>query len=374
MATDGIWIFVDDKKDEASAFAAELARSGLIKVEVLWPAEAREQLLQKMRNPEGVLMDVDLSAIAGEFGTGPGLAQDVRTKQKAKGACEFPIVRFSAAEPLSKNVFGDPSSEDLFELKILKDDVKNCRDEVISQLVGLSEVYAALIELSATPVSAELALQELFGVDQEVFSRWGHDGLSAKILTGARHAAHVAAGAFCRLFLAPYGLLIDIRLLAIRLGVDLNASGKSWDGLLPLLEQAKYRGVAHSHFPRWWARGVEEWWYKSIDKSGPLAGKTAAQRVELLTKSTGIEGLAALQGPAGEPTFRPWRFCRLGLEESPVTYLPVDPANSVRLTTQSDFPSWIEPNCASLKLALRARDDHRLNQKDIERLRQKHKV
>jgi hypothetical protein len=319
-------------------------------------------------------MDVDLSAIPNELGTGPGIAQDIRTKQKAGLACEFPIVRFSAADPLARNVFGDPSSEDLFELKILKDDVPQNRNLIVAQLAGVTEVYEAIIQLAENMDKAEDVLVNLFGADAETLGKWSHEGLTAKVLTGASFAPHVAAGAFCRLFLVPYGILIDDRLLAIRLGLNMEASGAAWSAVLERCQSFIYKGAAGKYFLRWWSRGLDEWWFNHVDKGGPLAGRTVAERVELLSRATGIEQLIPLSDLPAHENFRPWRFCRLALEASPAQYIPVDPAESVRITAQSDFPPWVEAYSASAKLALRAREDQRLNKKDLDRLRRKYKV
>jgi CheY-like chemotaxis protein len=374
MRDERAWVFVDDLHEEAKIFAEALQSTGLVKVEVMTPAEARVAFLKDKREPAGVLMDVDLSSIAGEFGTGPGIAQDIRTKQKAGTACEFPIVRFSAAEPVARNVTGDPSSDDLFELKILKDDVRGRLETVASQLVGLREVYDYLISCAVNLDRGEENLLALFGVCPERFPSWVHEGLKAKILSGVTHAPHVAAGAYFRLFLIPAGLLIDQSILALRLGVDIAASGRAWEQLVSTLDPIKYVGAGGHFFERWWSRGVDDWWFSNIDKSGPLSGKTVDERVKLIADATRVAGLIPIASNALPADTRFWRFCKLGLENNPPDYFPVDPADSVRLTAQVDLPSWIEPFSASPKMAFRKKNDPRLNQKDLARLQKKYKA
>lgn len=65
MANDGAWILIDDAEAEAQSFADSLSAKGGIAVEVLKPAEARSMLLSGERHPAGILVDVDLSSIAG---------------------------------------------------------------------------------------------------------------------------------------------------------------------------------------------------------------------------------------------------------------------------------------------------------------------
>jgi CheY-like chemotaxis protein len=374
MASDGIWIFVDDRVEEATVFAEVLSSTGLIKVEVISPQDARIELLQKGREPAGVLMDVDLSSIQGEFGTGPGIAQDIRTKQKSGSTPEFPVIRFSAAEPLNRNVVGDPSSDDLFELAILKDDLKTHHEKFATQLVGVRGVYDFFTDRTTEWNRGDERLSVLFGISHEKLGEWTHEGLRAKILTGVTHAPHVAAGVFCRLFLIPAGLLIDCELLAVRLGVDISESGDSWNHLIKLLTSVAYTGVAGGQFARWWARGVDDWWYDAIDKSGPLSGKTVAERVALIRNVTGLDGLKEIEAIAGQTEMRFWRFCRLAMENRPTERIPVDPSDSVRLISQVDLPNWVEPWCASARLAFREQHDPRMNQKDLDRLRRKYKV
>lgn len=371
MSHDGCWIFVDDYADEARSFAEELENDGAIKIEVMLPTDARKALLADCREPAGVLMDVDLSSVAGEYGTGPGIAQDIRVKQKARSAREFPVVRFSAAAPIEKNVRGDPTSDDLFELKVPKSDVKERRDEVVQHLIGLREVYDAILWGSEHRGQQTELLERLFGVASDRFAELGHQAMSAKVLAGLAHAPHVAAGVFCRSFLVPHGLLIDQRLLAVRLGIDVVKSQGAWETMLGIAQAFKYNGVGGGRFERWWARGLEEWWFNEIDATAPLASRSIQERVERLVSRTNIQGLVPLEVPAGEDNSRPWCLCRLGLEHSPSEYIPIDPSGSVRLVSQADFPPWIDPSFASLKYAMREKDDPRINKQDLARLVQR---
>lgn len=374
MANDGVWMFVDDHPEAAMSFADQLNDSGRIRVAVVTPAEARNLLLGGESEPAGVLMDVDLSRIPGEVGTGPGIAQDIRTKQKAREAKEFPIVRFSAAEPWARNICGDPSSDDLFELSIIKDDFKFFEFQIVGQLIGLRELYDVLNNFFADAENPDKHFEKLFGTTADNISEWVHDGFVSKLLTGISHAPHVAAAVYCKLFLLPTGLLIDEDTLALRLGVDKNASGEAWGNLKALLGDHKYVGVGHANFTRWWARGMENWWFDKIDSDEPLSSRTVQDRVNLIEKGTDVRGLKAIQPPDGQTSTRYWRFCRLGLEMRPSELIPVDPSDAVRITSQVDMPSWVEPYVASPRLAFRAKHDARLNHKDMERLRKKYKV
>jgi hypothetical protein len=368
MANDRTWIFVDDAAAEAQAFADALSSKGDFGVEVMTPDLARSALLSDRRQPAGVLMDIDLSSIQGETGTGPGIAQDIRVKQKADSIPEYPLVRFAALAPVQKNVRGDPTSDDLFDLKIQKEAVNRDIDAVIAELKGIDQVYDALKNVEKID---DLFFESLLGCSQSEIEILSHDGFRDRLLSSLQTAVHVAAGVFVRSFLMPPGLLIGENLLAVRLGVDAQKSDKAWVKILNDLP-FQFRGVGSSYFIRWWARGLDAWWFEKISADTPLVSLTAEQRVGELQKKLGIDGLVALQMPDGSPGSRPWRLCRLCEEQDPPVDFPIDATDAVRLTLRTDIPIWVDPPYASLKFACQEKDDLRLSRADISRLLKKY--
>ena len=370
MTTKERWVFVDDQREEAQAFAQELSRDA-IEVQVIDPGQAKETLLTAKDTPGGVLIDVDLSNFVGEHGTGPGIAQDIRVKQRAHEVEEFPIVRFAGLEPIRKSILGDPASDDLFDLKIPKEALREKGPVYIVELLrGVSLVYKALKDIGK---ATDDSLLPLLGLSAEAWDRTGHSGFSDRLLSSLQVATHVAAGTFIRSFLLPPGLLIDERLLAVRLGVDAVASGKAWPDLLKSVPFS-YVGVGHEAFPRWWARGLDEWWFNAIGQDEPLSSLDAKTRVALLGERAGFKDLTPLSLPHGSAGSKPWRHCSLSAEEAPPRFLPLDPSESVRLTGRVDLPPWVDPAYAALGPALQARDDFRRNRSDLDRLSRKYKA
>lgn len=183
---------------------------------------------------------------------------------------------------------------------------------------------------------------------------------------------HVAAGIFARHFLTASGLLIDETLLAIRLGVDARGSGAGWEALRGLLPFA-YQGVAANYFSRWWARGLEEWWFEVVRGEAPLASLPIDQRLTALQRAFPGNPLQPLVMPVGSAGNKPWRLCALSLEEEPPRNVAVDPNEAVRMTPRADMPVWTDPPLASLRLALQQKRDFRLNRSDLARLERKHR-
>lgn len=356
-----IWALVDDMPEESRIFCERLSIDGVVKVAYMPPASARERILSGEFTPAGVLMDVDLSGQVGELGTGPGIAQDIRAKQRAGSISEFPIVRFAAKQPVEKYIGGDPSSDDLFDLKIQKEEVG---DEHISRyLLGIAQVYDVLGRF----FRKELLLTDVVAEPEKNIKEWGHEAFYSRIQSST--SVHACANIFLRSFVYPTGLLICETVLAYRLGVDINRSGAAWDKLIALLA-FKYKGVAGDCFGRWWSRGLESWWYNRVDSKQALVNLSAHQRVELLSKSIGFDGLVSIEMPDGSPGDKPWRNCALSMERG--ERVPVDPENAVRITPATDLPSWIDPQMSSLKIAIQnSREDLRLNGQDLAKLQRK---
>ncbi|MGO7533506.1 hypothetical protein [Rhizobium leguminosarum] len=359
----GKWLFVDDDAASAASYRDKFAEaSDPLEIVVARPSTGRELLLTGAR-PKGVLMDVELSGEAGEHGTGLGLAQDIRALQKSGGIPEYPIIRFANAQPIQRNVSGDPASDDLFDDKISKADVGKHRDEFARRIVGARTVYDGLLAFD----KGKLDFKQLFNVNDEGIEEWLHPGLLARLEDGHSHSTHVAAGAFIRSFLGPPGLLVSHHLLLTRLGIDPDSAKKHWDTVAAFAAGFTYAGLGHGFSPRWWARGLELAWMSLKSAEGPLASTPVGERAAVLSKELGVE-LAALKMPPMSPGDRPWRWCQLSNEQNPPEWLPVDPKYGVRITPRADLAPWVDPLYASIGMALRNKHDRRLNWRDLDRL------
>jgi hypothetical protein len=365
------WAFVEDQPDEAKSFAEQLGTGQrAIAVEVIGPLKAREDLFTGKIVPLGVLMDVDLSAVAGEHGTGLGIAQDIRGKQKAREIADYPIIRLAGPKPVERIVGGDPSSDDLFDLRISKNELVRDCPSVQLRLTGVKRVYDQLLGFASLD---DQAFGTLLGLTPQQREEWSHPALHSRLADGHRTTAHVASGTFMRGLILSAGLLIDETLLAVRLGLDRQGSGEAWSQLRKRMQDFKFKGAAHGEFERWWARGLEDWWL-GISGGNSLASLTVSQRHELLCNHFRLNGLLPLTMPKGSAGERPWRLCTLNLEGDEPQYVPIDPSESVRVTPRVDQPPWVDPQYAALGSALRAEnDDRRLNRTDLDRLRRKYR-
>lgn len=354
----GTWVFVDDDEQSAEAYCDSLRDSPAgLQVTTLKPSVARNELLTKAK-PAGVLMDVELSAEAGVHITGLGLAQDIRAAQKAKRIAEYPIIRFARAQPVLTNVGGDPTSDDLFDDKIDKADVGKGVTIVRERMAGVRAIYDAMSQSKIEGVS-------VFGLGGTQLE-WLHPSLLSRVEDGLTQSTHVAAGVYLRSFLNASGPLIDRQLLFVRLGLEAS-NVEYWDRISSFCAPFAYGGIGCEYYKRWWARGLEEAWYSIEGIDVPLALTTVSKRVEVLSRQLGV-GLKALSMPPTSPGDRPWRLCALSLEGQPPEYIPVDPKYGVRITPRGGAVQWLDPPYASYGMAIRNKNDRRLNASDLERI------
>jgi hypothetical protein len=364
------WIFVDDSEQEAQAFADALSRGDSpIEVVPMVPATANAELFSNKEPPAGVLMDVDLSNAPGQLSTGPGIAQNIRVQQRAGKIHDFPIVRFAGTANVRRNVGGDPTSEDLFDWQVMKEQVsRQGAASVWCQLQGIENVYCTLPDFKEANRDTFPAL---VGLNLESWEAFGHPAFADRVLASLQVATHVAAGAFLRSFLLPPGLLIDEALLAVRFGVDSARSGAAWQKLLASFD-FRYQGSGAVGFARWWARGLDEWWARTSETSLPLSSCDLNDRVAQLT-AAGHVGLVAAEMPAGSAGNKPWQFCSLSQEREPPAFIQLDPAESIRMIGTTDLAPWVDPRYAALGPALQQKNDFRLNSTDLDRLRRKYR-
>ncbi|KCZ53956.1 hypothetical protein [Hyphomonas chukchiensis] len=364
MAVIDGWLIVDDQQEERMAFADRISNPGAgIRVTPVSPSEARILLLSERNVPKGVLMDVHLSDAEGELGTGPGLAQDIRLKQRSKDIVgEYPIVRFSRKTILAVSVYGDPTSIDLFDLSVDKEEIQESVKLIHSAMLGAEVVYR---ELSRSKDGAVDLVRTITGLTAEQFEEWGHGSFARRMRDGLSTSVHVAALAIFSGLLEPAGLLIDQNLLKIRLGLNAEQTQDAWALLSTDLAEFGFRGAGYEHFPRWWARGLEDWWDRSFASHHPLALLSINERFSLLSQK--YPGLQKLEMPRGSAGDRPWRVCSLSLEQDRSDVVPVDPEFAVRITARSDRPVWTDPQYASAAEAFR-RQDPRSDENDVARL------
>lgn len=354
------WVLIDDMEAERATYADHLSADDRIEIAPYDSSDVLNTLRGTGNAVDGVLVDVDLSADLGSKHSGPGVAQDIRVAQQDGTLRAFPLVRFSMVGRVAQKIGSDTSSDDLFDLKIDKDGLTDddARELVRAKMLGVSNVYEFARE-------NKTSIEDWTALSPDQWGTWGHSEFEAGLRTSDRD--YLRAREFMNLIVSP-GLLINEHLLAIRLGISMESKG--WETLREALGAIAYNGVSAAEFPRWWAAGLDDWWFDEIGASEPLSSLTVDNRMGILSEKFG--DLSPLPPGQGSPGNRPWRYCTLTLEKGH-GFLPVDPSEAIRMTPRRPMPSWVDPQYAAIGPALELRDP-RLDPNDLERAQRRVEV
>lgn len=365
------YLMLDD--DAAAASPAELyaepiqaASKGQLEIVVRRPGRMGETvaMIAKLK-PNGLLLDIALTNALDEDKQpvgfdGIALAQQVRTLQTrartvtaTRALPEFPIIRLSKKNIVGEYVSGDTTSDDLFDALIDKDSVFDNASVAARTAIALARDYPSLSKYADSDQGDD-AIAALLASTPAAFVR-----LDPRTLLGIRRPnapAHVLARFVITQLLGRPGPLVDEALLAIRLGVDTNAS-PDWGRLRARLDTARYKGAFGDGYLRWWMPAFNDWWQLEIEEERPAGRLTATERVALLRKRTELNGLAAIAPTDDNPGSRFWHRCiRSGL--------PVDPAEGFPLLPIYGHEIWHDTEYWCLEEGLRHPRDPRLSPTD----------
>lgn len=256
------YLYIDDEDANAvEPYADEVMdHTAELRIEVATPQSFDAQLQDfNDRMPDGILLDLRLDRETDVSYRATALAQEFRTRatEKASAVTEWfgdrPIVLWSTDEKLRNSFTPDKTGHDLFDLRCVKDDIVN--DENKAALIGrqmksLAISYHTLSQIlvrnSTLPVLWHAlgfsSLDETYFLDpriEAVFER------RDTVLPAHEYARFIVSH-----LLEHPGPLIDEKLLAARLGLDLEKSADFARLLSYLKPIAAYNGVFAEGWPR----------------------------------------------------------------------------------------------------------------------------
>lgn len=358
------FLLIDDEPS-AESYTARLAdaHDDL----VINPVEERdprdiESLVEKEK-ADGLLIDLQLTRSMGKAKErfkveGTSLAQEFRTKSNSVSALSIPMVSLSQAGRREALVGKDTTASDLFDAELSKSDISGHASEIAKLLIDLAKGYrklGGLIPFGSGPWAKALTL-----------SNADYEGIDARVQRDleaiSERPIHNIAGFFLHVLLPFSGPLIDEAMLAVRIGVDPEKSGRDWQALLSEIPaKARYKGVFSDVHSLWWMTFVNKWWLSKKDVPGPLAMLPAKERVEFLKKRFELRNLTAVEAPTGSPGARFWTVCvRTGL--------PVDPPEGYAIADDEQMRSWHDKRYLCRKAALRYIQDYVFEPGEKERL------
>ena len=285
------YLFIDDEVGQPTkALLDGFNDTSLVSVESLSIAKGDtfDSINDKLQSEyarhgfDGILLDLCLD------GTGanslkfkaPPVAQQVRTLASENILSYLPIVLCSTIE--NEILFqNDSSSHNLFDYYFNKADL-DFRKEA-QRLQSLAEGYQTLNKNDVT-IGEVLGRTDVDVLDSKLFD----------FIPGNMKSSFDVAQRIIKDMFHYSGLLVTERIVAARLGVDIEKSGEAWKKLKDnVLVHTEYKGVFYSGWHRYWADKLNSV-FMEFSGGEPYQIMTAAERVAVLTRS-GFNGLVTAE-------------------------------------------------------------------------------
>jgi len=335
------YLYIDDETVDA----VEAVRDGfndteIIEVIVEEPQNFKEQkkdFLAKLNSYDGLILDfrLDQNMQLDVSYNAPAIAQELRTlvldsENDLKGC---PIILCSTDERMRATYDVDKTSHDLFDYKFLKGPEPNW-PKFATKLASLAKGYAWLNEVDRS-VEEIFKREDINKIDIRITERFTDEDQKQQVYD-------IAHFFIKELFHHP-GILVKERVLAARLGIDVEASGEAWIELKAnFLINFKFSGLFSDGWERWWADQIVDFFKKVSGKR--LSTLNAINRVNILSEALKIKGLKAAEALPNCESTEFWTICE-GFKK------PLDPLEGLRVYESVDLKPWQEPKYISFEAA-----------------------
>lgn len=342
------YIYIDD----TTTLQAEGTIKGLEKQDVLsikhelpigeWDQQI-EFILEKLTNTNGLILDQRLDQGASASGNpskyrGTSLAQEIRVLTKEGKVKDIPIILLSAEANITGSF--DNTGIDLFDIVISKEKVPHVFAMVRRQLVALVEGYEILNGLDKAQKSQCCA--DILGIEAEKLNQLDPRFIS-KLESILPRPPHLISNFIIKEVLEKSGFLIDEKLLAARLGIDMEKSA-SWPSVLEAINSSLYKGVFCAGWTRWWMHIVEDV-LKALGLVDDLRTMPGPNRVEFFQNVLGITELVPSTPLEYAKSLMFWNIDQ-------GTGYPIDVTDGLLIQNQDDLYPWQDRQYVSYLAAL----------------------
>lgn len=333
------YIYIDDENDGSiTSLINGFNDTGLIEVNLLsiqkgLSFSVLESLIKsKIRdeNYDGLLIDLRLD------GEGPNqleysaisISSELRVICARNELKSFPIILCSTLDKIKETYKSDKTSHDLFDYTFRKSENPDYQ-RFSRKLKALAEGYRGL-PFNAKSLDEIFQRNDLKNLDQRIFERFYNQDIIVPY-----DFAHFTV----KTLFHSTNPLIKETILAARLGVNIEASGKYWTELLSKFEDCKFNGVFSNGWNRWWADLLNT---KLKDFSGKnFSFLKAEERVDILKKVFAIEGIIAAKPIELNISTEFWTICE-------ATKCPLDPLEGFKVKLSHELKAWQESKYISL--------------------------
>ncbi len=282
-----------------------------------------EQAKQETEQDE----DVDFSA--------ESLAEHLRINVVKSGTRDIPIILCSADKnkAFSKIRAHELTSKNLFDLTFIKSDLFDKRIE--SSEVKLFDLAMAYNQIQ----TGNCSIRDILQITEEEIEFLDIRFVDSLDTICKSKTTHDLIYFLLNTLIIKEGILINERVLAARLGIDIDLSGDEWQKVKQILvnEAVIFRGILSYGWLNFWAFKLEYWWHNNFPDN-ELRTTGAKNRVCLLNERFGIM-LIASEKIKFCTSDEFWTVC-VGLKK------PLDPANGFMVSDSPKNP-WLEEEYVS---------------------------
>lgn len=315
-----------------------------LRIEVRTPVQFDEEIRKLGKAQcDGLLLDLRLDRSADQAGKrvnyrALSLAQELRTRMTEGEITSYPLVLWSVDDNFKVSYDKDETGHDLFDRQYYKASITDAKSVIAREMIELANGYKTINAIKSRTIkniySRLIGLPDAFDI---LDARIAND-----IADNRSYPAHIFARSILQNLILGSGPMIDEKVLAARLGVDVSRSA-DWPKLKEgFAESARYTGVFGSAWHRWWMFKLAAKW-KEIHPQVPLQRLEAEERVSILKKAFKLSRLSAAQPLAEGYDQRFWYICKF-------LSSPISPTEAVQLSV--DRREWQDGAYASLKAVL----------------------
>lgn len=345
------FLYIDDENEEVlEPLVQAINKEPRINIEVEHPCLRGldiKSLGAALNGFDGLILDWRLDDIVASDGasrypfTAGALAQELRTKQTEKQAKPIPIVLWSTEEKLRGLFSGDQTGHDLFDFVFYKSRISEDTTTVQNEMISLALGYQLLNDLPGE----EMGLPSLM---LQTEPEYLDTRLKQHLKTSS--PIHDHAGFILKELIERPGLLVDDKLLAARLGIDIEQS-HDWGNLLGKLPgECRYEGPFNEAWPRWWTKCIEQIWWRSLQEpQRPLSALEAEDRVSIIKDKLALAHLIAATPICPSYNKKFYAICEYNQR-------PLDPVDGVIIDEPEPEP-WQDRRYLSLDAALERRGE-----------------
>ncbi|MDX1906970.1 MAG: hypothetical protein SF053_08025 [Bacteroidia bacterium] len=339
-AKECIYIWIDDDEAEAKSHAKLLNSKRIsyidstitLVINVLRPISF-ESLISDISNMhyDGLILDLRLDSTVFRA---PEFAQAVRSSAADRNRTirlkDVPIVLTSSDIKIVESFSGDKVGKDLFDWRMLKEEIPDRYKFFAEKLVCLAKAYT---ETNVPYENPQKALSKLLGISDSELDVAVSSDFGTKDTFFPLHEYILFIE---RELIERPGLLVDEETFAARLGISLPTvkediiQTEEWNKIKGTFSNASYTGVLSCSFKRWWGQKVNEYFQELTNQS--IVTIDARTRVALLKEKLNLQSIEVAKPIEGNRSYRYWSICEAQQE-------PLDPLEGLRIT-EPEPKSW----------------------------------